>query len=72
MIKGVLRLWSDVLGSVPQDGEQTHIHDIVEYNESRAFRFRLVPNTNLTNAAVAAKQLVQVFTCDLVVEIFYK
>lgn len=50
----------------------TYVHNIVIDNESSAFCLLFRAYTNLTNAAIPAEQIIQVFPCNLVVEVFYK
>ncbi len=50
----------------------TYVHNIVIDNESSAFCLLFCAYTNLTKAAIPAEQIIQVFPCDLVVEVFYK
>lgn len=47
----------------------THIHNVVKHNKSRSFGLLLVSYPYLTYAAITSKQVVQVFTIDLVVQI---
>lgn len=46
---------------------RTHVHNIIEDNESGSFRLLLVAYPDLSNAPIAAKQVIQIFPSNLVV-----
>lgn len=64
----------NIVGRGCHKGEywSAYIHNVVIDNEGRAFCLLFVAYTDLTKAAIPAKQIIQIFPCDLVVEIFYK
>lgn len=49
--------------------EGTHVHHVVKHDESCPTRLLFVADADLANATVAAKEVVQVFAGDLVVQI---
>ena len=51
---------------------RTYIHNIVKHHKCGAPRLLLVSNTNLADAAVPAKEVIQVLARNLVVEILDK
>ena len=51
---------------------ETHIHDIVENNECSAFGLLFISYSYLPYATIASKKIIQVFTGDLVVQVFHE
>ena len=45
----------------------THIHHVIKYYEGSTACFLLISDTNLPDAAIPAKEVIKVFTSDLVV-----
>ena len=58
--------------SIERDEERAHIHNIVKHNKCGATSLLLVADTNLTNAAVSSKEIIQVLACYLVVQVLYE
>ena len=50
----------------------THIHDILKHNKRSAFCLLLVAYPYLTYAAITPKQVVEIVSRNLIVEILYK
>ena len=50
----------------------THIHYVVEDNESSPSRLLFVADADLADAAITPKQIVQILSCDLIVEVLDK
>jgi len=48
------------------------VHDIVKYDESCSLGLLLITDSYLSDAAVPAKEVVEVVPCDLVVQILDK
>lgn len=51
---------------------KTHIHYVVEDNESSPPRLLFVADSDLADATITPEQIVQILSCDLVVEILDK
>lgn len=49
---------------------RTYVHDIVKHHEGSPSRLLLVPHSYLSNTPIPPEQIVQVFTSNLIVEIF--
>lgn len=49
-----------------------HVHHIVKYNKRRTLCFWFIPNTNLPNAPIAAEEVIQILSSDLVVKVLDK
>ena len=47
----------------------THIHHVIEHNERGPLCFLLITDPNLANTPVPSEQVVQVFACNLVVQV---
>ena len=52
------------------DRRESYVHHVVVDDESCASGGDIVAESYLTNAAVATKELIQVFAFDIVVEVF--
>ncbi len=52
--------------------KQTYVHNIVEHDECGPPALLLISNTDLANASIPSKQVVEILASDLVVEIFYE
>jgi len=49
---------------------QTHIHHVVKDHERNSLRFRIVSNTYWSYTTIVTEEIVQVFPCDIVGQIF--
>lgn len=50
----------------------THVHNVVVHNERSPLCLCLVPNSYLTDAAIASEEVVQVVSSYLIVQVFDK
>lgn len=71
MIQRVLRL--KVMLVQPRNcgmARVTHVHNIVKHYKCCPFRLSFIPYAYLSDATVSSEEVIQVFSCDLVVQVF--
>ncbi len=69
MVQCILSLPETRYRSNLKGTRSTHIHHVIEYNVCSPLCFLLITDPNLANTPVPSEQVIQVFACDLVVQV---